>query len=265
MARVSPSPSSPSGSSDSHTDHESHRSDPRPNPPTASASGPSAPREKKRRRPALACEQCRRRKVRCDRLKPCGPCSKTEPSQCSYAPTHVPAARGSRKSQVLRGDVRQKPVSIAPQRPLDLRPAAVSRQGPPPPPVPEEIDGAIGGIRDAVHFSSGPPSVLTPSADGTLSDPGQHVEALREKVLELHAKIEGVAPLHDSSSIPKNIVRGYVHHQRKGGIAKARYFSQGHWMHGAWLVSLSCSRLSCLDVLLTRCQVSNGAVNSGSC
>ncbi|KAJ5287817.1 hypothetical protein N7478_003503 [Penicillium angulare] len=40
---------------------------------------------RKRRRPALSCEQCRRRKVRCDREMPCGPCSNAHPSlECSY-------------------------------------------------------------------------------------------------------------------------------------------------------------------------------------
>ncbi|KAJ5602193.1 hypothetical protein N7510_011727 [Penicillium lagena] len=40
---------------------------------------------RKRRRPALSCEQCRRRKVRCDREMPCGPCRKTRPAlACSY-------------------------------------------------------------------------------------------------------------------------------------------------------------------------------------
>ena len=40
---------------------------------------------RKRRRPALSCEQCRRRKVRCDREMPCGPCTKSHPAlKCSY-------------------------------------------------------------------------------------------------------------------------------------------------------------------------------------
>ncbi|KAJ5724705.1 hypothetical protein N7493_006433 [Penicillium malachiteum] len=40
---------------------------------------------RKRRRPALSCEQCRRRKVRCDREMPCGPCTKLHPSlKCLY-------------------------------------------------------------------------------------------------------------------------------------------------------------------------------------
>ncbi|KAJ5675963.1 hypothetical protein N7462_008860 [Penicillium macrosclerotiorum] len=44
-----------------------------------------SPPPRKRRRPALSCEQCRRRKVRCDREMPCGPCTKALDSlSCSY-------------------------------------------------------------------------------------------------------------------------------------------------------------------------------------
>ncbi|KAM0189347.1 hypothetical protein ACHAPI_010113 [Fusarium lateritium] len=39
----------------------------------------------RRRRPAVACTECRRRKIRCDRHSPCGPCSKSVPSlRCVY-------------------------------------------------------------------------------------------------------------------------------------------------------------------------------------
>lgn len=38
----------------------------------------------KRRRPALSCAECRKRKVKCDRGKPCGPCSKTKSPTCTY-------------------------------------------------------------------------------------------------------------------------------------------------------------------------------------
>ncbi|PYI18000.1 hypothetical protein BO99DRAFT_403898 [Aspergillus violaceofuscus CBS 115571] len=40
---------------------------------------------RKRRRPAKSCEQCRQRKVRCDRNVPCGPCRRSRSSvDCSY-------------------------------------------------------------------------------------------------------------------------------------------------------------------------------------
>ncbi|WYZ44906.1 hypothetical protein EsH8_VIII_000222 [Colletotrichum jinshuiense] len=40
--------------------------------------------QKKRRRPALACEQCRRRKVRCDRNLPCNTCVRSKNALCTY-------------------------------------------------------------------------------------------------------------------------------------------------------------------------------------
>lgn len=39
---------------------------------------------RKKRRPALACQECRRRKIRCDRQTPCGQCSKSNAPSCSY-------------------------------------------------------------------------------------------------------------------------------------------------------------------------------------
>lgn len=46
-------------------------------------SSPSNPR--KRRRPALSCQPCRARKVKCDKEMPCGPCTKAYGSlKCSY-------------------------------------------------------------------------------------------------------------------------------------------------------------------------------------
>ncbi|KAF5523269.1 Transcription factor lepE [Colletotrichum aenigma] len=44
----------------------------------------SASAQKKRRRPALACEACRRRKVRCDRNLPCGTCVRSKNALCTY-------------------------------------------------------------------------------------------------------------------------------------------------------------------------------------
>lgn len=50
-----------------------------------SSSGRFPANPRKRRRPALSCEQCRRRKVRCDREMPCGPCTKSHPPlECEY-------------------------------------------------------------------------------------------------------------------------------------------------------------------------------------
>ena len=41
---------------------------------------------KRRRRPALSCVECRVRKVKCDRDKPCGACTRTKSATCTYRP-----------------------------------------------------------------------------------------------------------------------------------------------------------------------------------
>lgn len=81
----------------------------------------SAPKTKKRRRPALSCEQCRRRKIRCDRGLPCVNCIKSNISPCTYAPTHIPASR-MRKAVTARG-LPRRPPRCRPGRPpcLTLR------------------------------------------------------------------------------------------------------------------------------------------------
>lgn len=41
---------------------------------------------KRRRRPALSCVECRLRKVKCDRRKPCGACTRIKSTTCTYRP-----------------------------------------------------------------------------------------------------------------------------------------------------------------------------------
>ena len=40
---------------------------------------------RKRRRPALSCVECRRRKIKCDRNKPCGPCLQSQSPTCTFS------------------------------------------------------------------------------------------------------------------------------------------------------------------------------------
>lgn len=47
----------------------------------------------RKRRPAVACTECRRRKVKCDRNLPCGPCVQTS-LLCAYRPPSQPTQLG---------------------------------------------------------------------------------------------------------------------------------------------------------------------------
>lgn len=68
----------------------------------------SSTREKRRRRPALSCEACRKRKIRCDRNVPCNHCTKSPGTVCTY----VPQDATSRPSMGLRR--LQPAVSLSP-------------------------------------------------------------------------------------------------------------------------------------------------------
>lgn len=61
---------------------------------------------RKRRRPAFSCTECRRRKVRCDRTKPCNQCTAHNlDTSCTYEETHrTVSTRGvSRPSPIGSG------------------------------------------------------------------------------------------------------------------------------------------------------------------
>jgi hypothetical protein len=46
---------------------------------------PQCPPKKKRRRQALSCTECKRRKIKCDRAQPCGPCTRRgEQTKCQW-------------------------------------------------------------------------------------------------------------------------------------------------------------------------------------
>ncbi|KAF2875534.1 hypothetical protein BDV95DRAFT_562105 [Massariosphaeria phaeospora] len=58
----------------------------------------------KRRRPALSCVECRKRKVKCDRDKPCGPCTRTKSPTCTYRPgRHSPVHRAESSTPASAG------------------------------------------------------------------------------------------------------------------------------------------------------------------
>ncbi|CAG9987530.1 unnamed protein product [Clonostachys byssicola] len=56
----------------------------------------------KRRRPALACEQCRARKIRCDRTHPCAACQRSRNQHCTYAPDPQPRKKVTLLSPSIR-------------------------------------------------------------------------------------------------------------------------------------------------------------------
>lgn len=69
---------------------------------------------RKRRRPAYSCIECRRRKVRCDRAKPCGQCTAHNTPSCTYAERHPRASQHADLPQEVNERWHRTPERAAP-------------------------------------------------------------------------------------------------------------------------------------------------------
>jgi hypothetical protein len=86
---------------------------------------------RKRRRPALACEQCRRRKVKCDRTSPCGPCRRSGSDLCTYRPDWRKAADTLDSNNRSRGLDREGGVADWERQLLGPAPEPAASMAPP--------------------------------------------------------------------------------------------------------------------------------------
>lgn len=75
----------------------------------------TAPAMRRRRRPALACESCRTRKIKCDRKSPCNKCIRGKRAQsCTYVPEGVSATVKARPSHPNPTPARHPPTPQSP-------------------------------------------------------------------------------------------------------------------------------------------------------
>lgn len=195
--------------------------------------------EKKRRRPALSCEQCRKRKIRCDRGLPCVNCVKSKITPCTYAPTHIPASRvkkvASQAHDHDHGSDRTStvvPIRAAPPAHESARPS------------PSEY------IRQGPLYGSRSSSSIPSSTVGSTSD-NSSVDALLQRVRQLEQQLEN--NVHISRNTEDRFVPNEDEERTpmKGTVSKTRFFGQSHWMNGVDLVSRFPQRRLMLDSLLT--------------
>lgn len=66
---------------------------------------------RKRRRPAQSCEQCRHRKVRCDRNIPCGPCTRARSVLHCFYRDRSPSPRSADVESIDTSGTAQRPVT----------------------------------------------------------------------------------------------------------------------------------------------------------
>lgn len=138
-----------------------------------SSTGSPPPPKRRRRRPARSCEQCRRRKIKCNLAQPCNGCVRARaPMQCSYrdgSPVEAaPEASEDRSLMPSETRTERDEVVPAPQRNTEVQSNTVRyhRDQVSRPPRPQVIDTPVPNRanRLAEPVASVQPSVSTPSS-----------------------------------------------------------------------------------------------------
>lgn len=188
--------------------------------------------EKKRRRPPLSCEQCRRRKIRCDRTQPCTNCVKSNIPSCTYAPYHVPAWR-AKKMDAMMTSSRDSAADGTGKASLRNLKAAEPR---PDAQNPDTSEVSPFGL-DSVSTSS-PSNLLSSKAGSSSTSSSPNVDWLVSRVHQLEEKLAKALHINDTSDgVKKRPYELEAVEQTGGFVAKSRYFAQSHWIYGLSMVS----------------------------
>lgn len=175
-----------------------------------------------RRRPAFSCDECRRRKIKCDRTQPCRHCGQSN-AACKYAEgaaplnhQNAPAASPHRR--------------IAPPTPISITSTGPSSS---------LGDLSISGGGDERLQPSLQQSWKAPNTNKENGEDSPKVRALFEKVQRLEQLLSEYMPDEGpgNSSPPKSTEPATA--QLRGTLSKTRFFGSSHWMNLVGLVRLS--------------------------
>ncbi|KAK5997600.1 Transcription factor lepE [Cladobotryum mycophilum] len=187
------------------------------------------PRRKKRR-PALACQECRRRKIRCDRQPYCTPCVKANIDSCSY----VYDDRISPKAAPFEAQDTQFSV-FEQTSPWSMATSIASSTSP------HSIAGITLEDRAANSDSAKSDSVSNTAAT-SLRSPGPQLHLDFDIGLDTAFDTLNNSPLHNSdntASVHYSPLPGILHDTAspsvRGILSDARFFGQSHWINFAQL------------------------------
>jgi len=173
---------------------------------------------RKRRRPALSCEQCRRRKIKCDRSYPCGQCLQSKTSTCSYSPDTI---RGLRHVSETTSSPAQ-PSGGIPNRARDA-------------PVDFSQTSSAGVSPNSIPQSEAtlPSSWTSPSIPS--NDDRTDAKTLLCRLENVEKKLANSGPQPYFSTCESfnsdPLTKGL-----RGTVSKTRFFGPSHWMHSYGVV-----------------------------
>lgn len=189
--------------------------------------------EKKRRRPPLSCEQCRKRKIRCDRTQPCANCVKSNIPSCTYAPYHLPAWR-AKKMDAMMAAGRDSAAEGAGKASLRSLKAAEPRPDAQNPDTSEISPFSM----DSIGASSSS-AILSSKAGSSSTSSSPNVDWLVSRVHQLEEKLAQALRINDAPDGLKKRSPEQTVEPTGGFVAKSRYFAHSHWMFGLSMVSTS--------------------------
>ncbi|KAH7402272.1 hypothetical protein DE146DRAFT_461267 [Phaeosphaeria sp. MPI-PUGE-AT-0046c] len=178
---------------------------------------------RRRRRPALSCVECRSRKVRCDREKPCGACIRVKSMTCTYRPQRAGFRSGSpvaTTASVSGGNDQDQRYSV--------------RSSPQPPRTSNELDSLVNKyIAPGILGEHGTLTLGPLRADRAsfnlnsrkTSGDSVLIEGLLQRIRRLES---GSAGERDPSANAKLPIR---QDGETGQFVKSKFYGPSHWMN----------------------------------
>jgi hypothetical protein len=200
---------------------------------------------KRRRRPALSCVECRMRKVKCDRAKPCGACTKIKSATCTFRPTR-PGIRSERSERSPEDDTSTGHSN-------DQEQEYLPRSSPQPSGPSDDFDAMMNryvapGLLGECGGKLKPLPTDRPSFNlNSQSDSAQAsiISSLLDRIHGLEEKLASVT-LNDqpkSRTPPRRESSGAT----SGQFVKSKFYGESHWINAIDPVSEHYSR-SCVSM-----------------
>lgn len=170
------------------------------------------------RRRALACVQCRRKKLKCDHGQPCSNCSRARKKTCTYAAAADTTAAGSATPEPLPSRSSLGDPAARPSTTTASQEKVAGRQEP----IRIDSPGTPSALSGERWVPSAIASLLLPSEG---SPRGLPTNEDKSKTIPISASLDGLA--------------GPV----RGAIFKSRFVAPSNFIHAILLVCSSLTRL----------------------
>ena len=176
----------------------------------------------KRRRAALSCVECRRRKVKCDRERPCGPCTKTRSPTCTFRPNARP------NPKVVGRPVVPSTSEAASHDSSNLSSPQNSKQT-------QGFDALLNRYIAPGIFGNHGKDTLAPlpssHAEGNDPNTAATVKSLSDKIRDLEARLATLSELGSSGSGSVNIPMRDAPITPAGQFVKSKFYGESHWVN----------------------------------